>query len=662
LNSKVKLDLIPFPKEGTKVSEIEKENLLNKLRFIPKDELVRLILKLCKDDKALEEIIKSELNLVTLSPFKKINHFSADMLIKIISKIENISPDLIETLYAEYVHTKYPSIFLSVLETPKWLDFGKFKEILPKIFEKYSKIEFEFESDPSFKNLQLISEPFQENAIIELIINYQRRIDFINPDTKEPTYVYGLETGLVWILTKQNSVITKLNHNIINKVILEILTDLLKCKSHAFSLNHEIIDKMFGLDSIKKGNYYHPDPGPDKVSSKTLRDPNLMKKVEAQETNKLYDRKSSFHTIEGLRKSNETSLSVDSKLGKISIKAHIKKSDLRNWVQNINDKIINYMDEMKTESPALYIKNFNLDEIKSIESIKSNKGKEVLIQLFDGITAILKKGIPEFRIIYPLKIIINTLKEYTTPLFNPICSKCDTTQFTCENCHHSSFKFNNQSGKIRLLCRNCEKEIEDIQTQIACENNHHLETTLEENTIVLLNSSCKELIFNLIKEFSLELPFHLDDTIMIESGLLKILKMKYKSTYLFDELPAFKDIPSINAINRYTIEQQEENLNNILNEKCKHYRDTNCRSCLRKKAGDCLQRVVAYFTNGTLHAHSGSEFGDISFDQIIDGKTVKIIGLVKSYSAAPQAGHKFTLKNNAGLLNQVFDYIEDERI
>ena len=77
---------------------LEKENLLKKLRFIPKDELVRLIPKLCKDDKVLQGIIKSELNIITLSPFKKIAKFSVDKLIRIISKIENISKELIENL------------------------------------------------------------------------------------------------------------------------------------------------------------------------------------------------------------------------------------------------------------------------------------------------------------------------------------------------------------------------------------------------------------------------------------------------------------------------------------------------------------------------------------------------------------------------------------
>ena len=159
----------------------------------------------------------------------------------------------------------------------------------------------------------------------------------------------------------------------------------------------------------------------------------------------------------------------------------------------------------------------------------------------------------------------------------------------------------------------------------------------------------------------MDLNFNIEDTILIEQNKLNILKSDYKAVYLFDELPAFKDIPTISSINTRVLNQQEKNLND-LKEKCPNYSDINCRRCLRVLNGHCLQRVIGYFTEANLHAHSPVEFGDISFNQRINGSIENIVGIVKSYQAAPQKTHKYTQSNDGGLLSQVLNSIFDSRI
>ena len=78
-----------------------------------------------------------------------------------------------------------------------------------------------------------------------------------------------------------------------------------------------------------------------------------------------------------------------------------------------------------------------------------------------------------------------------------------------------------------------------------------------------------------------------------------------------------------------------------------------------------MQRVIASFTEGDLHAHSPVEFGDISFRQDLDGSSQLVICLAKSYNGAPRSSgdsHKYTMKNNGGLLNQLVETIFDSRI
>jgi len=645
-----------------KVNKTEKENLLEKLRFIPKEELVNVIKTLYKDDKILNLILKKEFHIKSLSPFKKLDKLDADKLIKIIFLVETLPKELIENLFVEYYYTKYPSIFLSQLIQPDWIDYAEFKEIFAKHIVYYSKNKLEIEEAASFKDLRLIDEPIIDKDIIEIMITYQQRIDYISPDTKEPAHIYGLETGLVWISKKQNSVITKVNQYKIHKSIMLILKDILKCNFRTFSLNQRIVDELFGLESLRSGNYKHPNPKPDQVASKSLRDAHLMRKQEAIETNRSYDRSSSYHKIKGFKANHEISLRLNSKLGKISIQSNIKKSELRNWVHKIFKNIIEKMNIFKDEDFKSFINNYNLNEIRALDEIKFKTSKELVRNIFIGINTILKSGAPEIQINFPLKKIISNLREFITqPLFSPICHECGSNQIICGDCSNSQLVFKYEKGKMGVFCSKCNVEIENLQAQLLCENNHPIEGDLEENITILLNTDFNQLIFNLIQEFSLDIPFHIEDLIMIENGTLKILKTDYKYVYLFNELPSFKKIPPLTMIDENVKRQQEKNLND-LQEKCNNYSAHNCRKCLRIPSGHCLQRVIAYFTEADLHAHSPIEFGDISFDQNLNGELVNIISIVKSYNAAPKRGHIYTLSKNSGLLSQVLDSIFDSRI
>jgi len=576
--------------------------------------------------------------------------------------VESLPKELIENLFIEYNYTKYPSIFLSQLIQPNWIEYIEFIKIFAESVNKYSKNKLEIEKETSIKDFKLIEENIIDNDIIEIMITYQQRIDYISPDTKEPAHIYGLETGFIWISKKQNSVITKLNQYKIHKTIMLILANILKCNFRTFSLNQRIVDDLFGLDSLRSGNFKHHNPKSDQVASKSLRDPQLMKKQEAIETNRSYNRTSSYHKIRGLKLNNEISLRLNSKLGKISIQSNIKKSELRNWVHNIFERIMNQMNRFKDEDFKSFVKNYNLNEIRSLDEIKFKTSKELIINIFIGIATILRKGAPEIQIDFPFKKIVSNLRDFITqPLFSPICQECGSDQIICKKCNNSQFIFKYEKGKMRVFCTQCNVEIENLQIQVLCENNHQIEGDLEENLTILFNSDFNQLILNLIQEFDLDISFHIEDLIIIENGILKILKTDYKYHYLFNELPSFREIPPLSSISLRVRQQQERNLND-LKEKCPNYSDENCRKCLRDMSGHCLQRVIAYFTEGDLHAHSPTEYGDISFDQNLNGDIVNIVGIIKSYSEAPKRGHKYTLSKNARLLSQILNSIFDSRI
>jgi hypothetical protein len=168
----------------------------------------------------------------------------------------------------------------------------------------------------------------------------------------------------------------------------------------------------------------------------------------------------------------------------------------------------------------------------------------------------------------------------------------------------------------------------------------------------------------MIDEMELKYKLEMNELLKFSNGEFEIINTDYKFLYLFDELPAFNNTPKLEEIQPHIVSAQMYNIKTRLREKCNNYNDSNCRSCLIDRKGNCLQRVVASFTQGDLHAHSPVEFGDISFRQNLNGSSQLIVCLAKSYNGAQKGhdDHKFTMKNNAGLVNQSFETISDSKI
>jgi hypothetical protein len=642
---------------------MESINILKKLRFLPREELSHLVIKIYStDDNKLKQAIRKVAQREVRTTASFILKCDNDKLIAILAEFGDLSAkhiEVIEELFKEYQYGSNPNLFFSQLISPQWKEYDEIQKTLPITIETKSR-ELNTTGEDKFVDFKVL-EISKEGDAIEILFEYQRRIDYIDPKTAEPAFVYSLEEGIAWVVKSLDALIIKTSSYTVNFFISKIMQEYLNCRIRSFSLHKNIINAVLGKDTLKSGNYYKLHAGPDEVEGKAIRDKSLMLKKEGRETDENYDRKSSFHKVKEIIDS-ETGLNVNSQQGKISIRAHLKKSDIREWALKIIGRVIQEMTQLKESDIENYLKGYKLEDIKALKEVK--KGcKEIIRDVVVGVNKVKAKGKVNFSTDHSIKDLYIKAKDYFNFIFIPTCNSCGSNFYICSSTGQDSGV---SLGGVVLTatCRSCGEEIVDIPAHFKCSCGKPLEGGFDENILALPTAECVDLINNMINEIGLRYKLDSNELLKFSNGEFEIINADYKFLYLFDELPAFNNIPKLTEIQSHIAEAQIHNIKTRLGEKCNFYSDSNCRNCLTDKKGNCLQRVIASFTEGDLHAHSSVEFGDISFRQNLNGSSQLIVCLAKRYNEAPKVNgdHKYTMKNNSGLLNQTVEAIFDSRI
>ena len=641
-----------------------KVEIIKKLRFLPKEELSALVIKVyAPNNDELKNAIKKIIKLNTTRPekfiFKRCNSENCIALISEFGELSDKHITIINKLYEEYRYGLNPNLFFSQLIFPIWKEFDKIKKELPILIEEKST-ELNCENEPKYIKFEVL-EISKAKDVIEILFEYQRRIDYIDPGTNEPAYIYTLEEGIIWLTENLNALIVKSSNYKVSSFINKIMSEFLKCHIRIFSLHKKTVNSVLGTESLRSGNYINLYAGPDEIEGKSIRDNNFMTKTEGRKTDEKYDRKSSFHNVEEIT-GTKIGLNVNSQLGKISIRKHLRKTEIKNWAMKLMGRIIEEMDQLKESDIDSFLKNYQIESIKSLNNVKKG-GKEVIRDIIIGLNKVKSEGNTNFSTNYSIADIYSKLRDYFNFIFIPTCNSCGSHFFLCcETEEESGINF--IGNAFTATCNSCKKKNVDINNHFICNCGDKLEGNLDANVIAVPTEECVNLINSSANEIGLENLLNSNELLKFSNGIFEIISTNYKYLYNFDELPSFKNIPKLNEIESNIAKTQLFNVEKILGEKCTKYNDSNCRSCLIDKKGNCLQRVIAYFTEGDLHAHSPVEFGDVSFRQTIDGSSQNIICLVKRFKDAPKVNndHKYTMKNNAGLLNQVVETIFDSRV
>lgn len=646
------------------IDTVEELEIIRKLRFLPREELIRLTTKLYSlDEDELKKSIKKTTGKSVREPDRFLQKCNSENCIALISQYSSLPEKaikVIDSLYNEYLYGANPTIYFSQLILINWKDFEEIKTNFP-IFIKQNSDDLSIENEEKYKNFEIL-DIFPESTVIEVLFQYQRRIDYIIPETAKPSFVYTLEEGIIWLVNDLNALIIKCSEYSVITFINKLVSEYFNCIVRRFTLHKNVINSVLGKESIRSGNYVKPIPEPNEVRRKSVGDDNLMEKPEGRDTDERYDRTSSFHKITGITDS-QIGLNVNSNIGKISLRTHLKKRDIREWSLKIIQQVIGEMAVLKNNDIDTYFKGIQLEDILTLRET-SNSSKEIVRDVVIAINKAKSKGILNISTNYSAEDLYLKAGVYLNFFFIPMCSSCGSISFKCrETGEFGSVRFSGRT--LTANCEACKEIVTNVSEHFECFCGNQFEGGFNENIIALPTKELINLVNSTADEIGLSYKLEPNEVLKFSNGDFEILSTNYKFLYYFDEFPTFQCIPSLNDIDPEIAKAQILNVEYYLQEKCKNYNDHNCRNCLIEAKGNCLQRVIAYFTNGELHAHSSVEFGDVSFRLNIDGRSYNVVCLAKNYSEAPKArgeDRKYTMKNNSGLLNQVVETVFDSRI
>lgn len=122
---------------------MENINILNKLRFLPRDELAHFVIKVYStDDTKLKLAIKKVAQRDVHKTASFILKCDTDKLIAILAEFGDLSEkqtQFIEELFKEYQYGANPNLFFSQLISPQWKEIDDIQKTLPITIETKSR-------------------------------------------------------------------------------------------------------------------------------------------------------------------------------------------------------------------------------------------------------------------------------------------------------------------------------------------------------------------------------------------------------------------------------------------------------------------------------------------------------------------------------------------
>lgn len=634
--------------------------------YLPRVELVKILKQIYSKNKSTlkkdyEEIrgrvIKSHKNI-----FGYLEDYGIDeCLVQLILTNNNEHlTDNIKQQYLEYRTGSNPSFYFiwispDLQKTELILGLAKLEEALEELNVKLAEREL-----PVVKELKLQSTN-SVNDTSEIEIHFQQILNYIQPETILPDFVYTHQDAQIWIKHGLHYMIIKTKAGPVVKYLKDILTLVFDKRVVGIQLPKQIVDKLFGYESIKSATFEDNTTDLSQIERMTLTDRNLPLKPAFRELSATRERKRSMHKFEFLDMKRSTYVRKE---GRITIMGKFKKTDVRKEAMNFLSRLSADIERTKLNNPSAYLKMIEPEDSSVLGKIKYRKGRRVINELAILILQLIRENSNSVYHDFDITEIARLLPNFFYSILEPVCSQIDCYgRLICPNCNNC-FSGNLLIKKSKSI--HCHKCVEDIQIDqnLEIECKHSLDFEVQDYINLNLNSTGRALINQYYNENAIGINISLDKTIRIRKNSLEVLKSIFKSEVSLDEINGLMRLPMIEDLSLDVKEYQKEVVEYDLKEKCVNYGSQNCRSCMEFYHGNCIQRVVAHFVKGKLWAHSPVEYGDFGFETKFSGQQYHVIGLAKSAGGQRRIGRKarknpkiLTPSKDERLLGQVVDAI-----
>ncbi|OLS23597.1 MAG: hypothetical protein HeimC3_24090 [Candidatus Heimdallarchaeota archaeon LC_3] len=641
------------------ITDEKKIIISNWCHFFPRSELINILKQIYGEERVL---LRNEyVDLRGIAIFSRHDIYSylkeygiTDIIIDlIISKLNTELINYLENLFLDYKHGSYPSFYFMQLKGI--LDFENLDHLRDLITENITlQNEILAEHDlPTVRSLELKVFEFQENEILEIEIFFQSIINFINPESLEPDYVYSHENTTIWIKKDLDYFVIKARIGKILVNVKDILNRSLGFKVVSIQLLKELVDNIFGSDSVISASFDQIQLDPRDAKKVTLTDKDLAHKQIYRDQLERKERIRSTHKFTFLNEQRQAKVLQE---GKMFINGKFRKNAIKNEVISFLLNLQGKLESLRINNPlsSLLIKSPEDSEIlnnklryKKDRRLLHSISKEILKLKYTNHTVTLHN--------YDLFEIAKNFRLLFINIFDTVCS--DPTcleRVCCPNCDQPLGSNLTIKSQTKIFCTKCGENI-NIESIPELQCGHQSDHTLSHKMTLISTSIGKEILNNYFQELGTEKRLARDEIIKIIPTQLMIRKTTFQSLIGLELLIEGNRIPNLNEVPHELRRNHLAIIENRLREKCDNYGRLNCRNCMINYYGNCIQRIVSHFFNGGIRPHSPVEYGDFNFSIDWQGTNYNVIGIAKAHGGS---NNVLTLKNNEGLLNQVVEAIQ----
>lgn len=581
---------------------------------------------------------------------------SRSVLIELIERSPEITPEIIDSAYEKYRYGLKPgfTLFWAKKSEGNIID----KEVLEKRIKEYIQ-DLTYDQDAKYKNLEFISViPFGD--VYEITLSYLQKFNYINEDG-EHTFVYMMKEGFAWIGIEKNFVAINNMPEILMNSLKKFFSKLYNADITNIKITNDLLKKVFSDDKTKKITRHNANPPENQLEKITIADPNLSEKKDCIPAGyEDYDVTSTQY-VEEIDENTTGTLGVNCNKGKLYLAKSLTSTQFRTWSTRRIDEIIGYFQNSSDVSLST-ITGYNMFTSSDWEYVKKTS-IQYLNELVYAIINCKKSHLTNHPISFDLYKCYLELGNYFQEKVRISCDACEDEAIAwCTECGGSQFNITKKlPGKI--TCNNCGK-VQSGAFVFECENGHtNIAGDINEIIELVINDDFYEMLQATIRIYYPEIVFEKGEYVSISSLGLSIHKSPNYEKLKPSDIADFADIANREIKNPI---QKLKNILTNLQEKCvPHPTNDQCSNCKYTantsfENNVCILRLFEFFEGYTPAPHQGHEFGDVSMLLNLHGQNVTFVGVAKKVDSR---NSKITKSSQVGreIIQQVIDAFNENR-
>lgn len=581
---------------------------------------------------------------------------SRSVLIELIERSPEITPEIIDSAYEKYRYGLKPGFTLFWAKKPEenTIDI----DVLEKRIKDYIQ-DLIYDQDAKYKDLRFVSViPFGD--VYEITLSYLQRFNYINEDG-EHTFIYMMKECFAWIGIEKNFVA-------INNMPECLMNSLKKFFSHLYNaditnikITNDLLKKVFSEEKTKRITRHNVNPPENQLEKITVSDPKLSEKKDFIPVGyEDYDVTNTQY-IEEIDENTTGTLGVNCNKGKLYLAKSLTSTQFRTWSTRRIDEIIGYFQNSSDVSLST-ITGYNMFTSIEWDNIKKTSIK-YLNELVYAIVNCKISHLTNHPISFDLYKCYLELSNYAQEKIRISCDTCEEDAIAwCTECGNAQFSITKKlPGKV--ICNNCGR-VQSGTFLFECENGHsNVVSDINEIIELVFSDEFYEKLQSTIKIYYPNIVFEKGEYISVSSLGLTIHKSPNYEKLRPSDIVDFTDIANRQIINSVS---ELKKILYRLNEKCiPHPTNEQCSNCkynpnISLEKNVCILRLFELFEGYTPAPHQGHEFGDVSMIVNLHGTNVTFSGMAKKVDSK---NPKVTKSSQVGreIIQQVIDAFNENR-